>query len=51
MVLKRGALIVIEGVDRTGKTTQCNKIGALNCNIDSNILSQNIKVSKVCSVF
>ncbi|XP_045448445.1 thymidylate kinase [Melitaea cinxia] len=26
MVLKRGALIVIEGVDRTGKTTQCNKI-------------------------
>ncbi|CAH2106671.1 unnamed protein product [Euphydryas editha] len=26
MVLKRGALIVIEGVDRTGKTTQCNKL-------------------------
>ncbi|XP_047529655.1 thymidylate kinase [Vanessa atalanta] len=26
MVLKRGALIVIEGVDRTGKTTQCKKL-------------------------
>lgn len=37
MVLKRGALIVIEGVDRTGKTTQCNKIveGLKNKNINA----------------
>ncbi|XP_034830532.1 uncharacterized protein [Maniola hyperantus] len=26
MVMKRGALVVIEGVDRTGKTTQCKKL-------------------------
>ncbi|XP_061377172.1 uncharacterized protein LOC133318846 [Danaus plexippus] len=26
MVFKRGALIVIEGVDRTGKTTQCRNL-------------------------
>lgn len=27
MGLKRGAFIVIEGVDRTGKTTQAKKLG------------------------
>lgn len=26
MALKRGALIVLEGVDRAGKTTQCNRL-------------------------
>lgn len=26
MACKRGALIVLEGVDRAGKTTQCNKL-------------------------
>lgn len=26
MACKRGALIVLEGVDKAGKTTQCNKL-------------------------
>lgn len=26
MALKRGALIVLEGVDKAGKTTQCNRL-------------------------
>lgn len=26
MACKRGALIVLEGVDRAGKTTQCQKL-------------------------
>lgn len=25
--MKRGALIVIEGIDRTGKSTQCKALG------------------------
>lgn len=33
MCLKRGAFIVIEGVDRTGKTTQAKKLGKLNTNV------------------
>ncbi|KAG5677815.1 hypothetical protein PVAND_007542 [Polypedilum vanderplanki] len=36
MYIKRGALIVFEGVDRAGKTTQCKKLV-------ERLLSQNIK--------
>ncbi|XP_050346484.1 uncharacterized protein LOC126770917 [Nymphalis io] len=38
MVLKRGALIVIEGVDRTGKTTQCKKL--VECLRNKKILAE-----------
>ncbi|XP_023943228.2 thymidylate kinase [Bicyclus anynana] len=34
MVMKRGAFIVIEGVDRTGKTTQCKKLVESLCSRD-----------------
>lgn len=30
MTVKRGALIVIEGIDRTGKSTQSKRLGKTN---------------------
>lgn len=47
MASKRGALIVVEGCDRAGKTTQCKRLGkavsftTLNLNFYRNITKCN----------
>lgn len=40
--IKRGALIVLEGCDRTGKSTQCKQLGKLYYNILFYIILVNI---------